>query len=229
MNQQEEDFIYFQEISPEDSVIEPHGLNMNGINKAPIPGEFSNLQEELLFRCNPSNFLKPYNQSKIDVANDIYEILQNGTIDLESLKELRGKAIRELDVKFSTITLYNILIKACNPKNFTDANYNAAKLRKANGLYSKITENADNIEILEEIKDDAEELITLYQQREQERKRVIEEENRAKEEENRAKEEEERRKIEKDEKEIQQTVLIFLVIIGLSIVIFQLLKLYLPQ
>lgn len=143
---QEEDYIIFEEVNNKNL-----DKNAGQIAKHPILGHYNSLYEELLEKCNPACFLEQYNKRKVELANIIYlQVLENKN-NYEILKSLRSKATKELDIKFATIDLYNLLINACNPQNYTGKNYNFKKLEQANELYDQILKYADDIEALERI------------------------------------------------------------------------------
>lgn len=133
--------------------------------KEPIPGSYDSLYEELKQRCNPENFIEPYDKKKIDVANEIYQQLLESSQDDSQLKELRHRALKDLEVKFSTEKLYHYLAGICYPKNFTGEYYDAQNLRLANELHPKIKENADDIEVLEDCELKAKDLICIIEER----------------------------------------------------------------
>ena len=167
MAQQEDDYIIFSEVGINSQV-------STSINKQPIPGNYKDLYDELMQKCNPANFMHPYNKEKIDIANDIYEQITRHKDNKEDLILLRKRAMKELSITFSTIKLYNKLTKACNPVNFTGNSYDSKKLRYANELYSLILENADDIEKLEDLEREASDFIEIAEkrQREIEQKRI---------------------------------------------------------
>lgn len=167
----EEEYIFFQEVSPQNGNDTANSI----IEKAPILGDFANLHEEMLQKCNPKNFMHPYDSTKIEIANEIYEQVRNNYNE-DLLVLLRNRSINELNISFSTINLYSKLVKACNPENFVDDNYDPDKLIKANSLFPKIKKNADNIIELESIEKEATELLLIQQQKdEKERERLLEE------------------------------------------------------
>ena len=173
MNQQNDDYVIFSEIRKVPSeTLESRKL------KQPILGDYPNLYNELKSKCNPAMFMHPYDREKIDIANDIFHKLcmfSPHFVKHEELIPLRNKAIHELGIKISTIKLYTKLEKACNPQNFTGKNYDAQKLKCANDLYARIIENADNIDILEDIEMEAQEYIKIQHLKETEKERSIKE------------------------------------------------------
>lgn len=118
----------------------------------PTNGEINTfMYEELKEKCNPQNFMEPYDYKKVNKANMIYaKILRCHRDDKDEIKEIRREAIQELEIVFSTAYLYNKLLEQCNPKNFMYP-YNSDKVQIANELYSDILQYANDIEHLENI------------------------------------------------------------------------------
>ena len=156
----QEENINFEEIGKDETAyIEQSSSHF----KQPIRGRFQSLYEELKARCAPENFMNPYEPEKVSRANELYsEVLETDVHDDGKLKELRLRTIEELGVKFSTELLYEKLTAACNPKNFTGEAYNKERLELANRLYQEVLMNSDNVFALEEIEDEAKELIDVY-------------------------------------------------------------------
>ena len=162
---QQEDYINFVEVGRGIFSDNTHDGN---IDKQPIPGEYESLLDEMKSKCNPANFMRPYDKEKINIANKIYEqVLRIGNAEQNTktkkeLRALRKKANQKLGIRFSTKKLYELLTKACNIENFTHENYDAQKVRQANEFYSSILENADDIEALERIEQEASIFIEEY-------------------------------------------------------------------
>lgn len=153
----QENNINFEEIGKDETA---HAEQSSALFKQPIRGHYESLHEELKARCAPENFMNPYEPEKVSMSNVLFsEILATDTHAEEKLKSLRLRAMEELGIKFSTEQLYEKLTAACNPKNFTGGSYNKERLELANGLYQQILVNADNIFALEEIEEEAEDLI----------------------------------------------------------------------
>lgn len=161
MAQQDEDFIIFQEMRKEDSPFQKQS-----VERQPIAGHYNSLYDELLEKCNPANFYEPYDSKKVELANEIYsKVLQNPN-DEVTLKKLRLRAINELDIKFSTLALFDKLIEICHPRNFGPGQYyDAEKLAKANRIYSEILENADDVVVLEQCEEKAQDIIQVIAER----------------------------------------------------------------
>lgn len=134
--------------------------------KQPIRGIYKNLYAELETKCDPQNFMSPYEPDKVSKANELYSrLLETDEKDETRLKELRTQAMSELGIRFSTETLYKLLTNACDPRNFVGENYNKERLDLANRLYQTILENADDILKLEKIKIEAEEFVSMHEKR----------------------------------------------------------------
>ena len=170
---QNDDYIIFEGISKPDSHNEQNAFVKE---KKPVPGNFDSLFEELKVKCDPGKFMKPYDKIKIDIANEIYSQVLKSSDNFDVLRQLRIRAIKELDIKFSTAKLYENLIEICNPENFSPGNnYDAEKLTEANRLFADIKEHADDIENLERIAHEASSLIQIWKQRKEEEKKKQEE------------------------------------------------------
>ena len=156
----QEDYINFEEISKGETA---KANQSSSLFRQPIRGRYQNLYAELKAKCAPENFMNPYEPEKVSRANELYaEVLATNAQADEKLKSLRLRAMEELGVKFSTEQLFEKLTAACNPKNFTGDSYNKERLELANRLYQQILMNADNIFALEEIENEAGELIFAH-------------------------------------------------------------------
>lgn len=117
------------------------------------------LLDELKEKCNPANFMNPYNKEKVEKANLLYpEILICTLENIELQKTLRTQAISELGIIFYSSKLFNELKNKCNPQLFMSP-YNSEKVSIANRLYDSVLQNEQNIEMLEEIKKEADEFL----------------------------------------------------------------------
>lgn len=113
------------------------------------------LLEELKKKCNPSNFMNPYNYEKVRIANELYpRLLKCEGNNNEELVEIRKEAISKLGIVLSTSYIFEELCKICNPQQFMNP-YNPTKVAKANELYSRVLQNKMNIDALEKIRDEA--------------------------------------------------------------------------
>lgn len=143
-----EDNIIFEEIKKK------HRNNVeNDIPKPlypkPISGTYWSLYHELREKCNPIEFMTPYNYELVKLSNEIYTLIEENKDDIEELKRIRKRAIEELGVAFSTKILYNELTSMLNPSKYVG---NRELVDVSNELYNKVLRNADNIEELEQIK-----------------------------------------------------------------------------
>ncbi len=174
MAQQDEDFIIFQEMRKEDSPFQKQS-----VERQPIAGHYNSLYDELLEKCNPANFYEPYDSKRVELANEIYSKVLQNPHDEVTLKKLRLRAINELDIKFSTLALFDKLIEICHPRNFGPGHYyDPEKLAKANRIYSEILENADDVVVLEQCEENAQDIIQVIAERRE--KELKEEEKRKK-------------------------------------------------
>lgn len=143
-----EDNIIFEEIKKK------HRNNVeNDIPKPlypkPISGTYWSLYHELREKCNPIEFMTPYNYELVKLSNEIYTLIEENKDDIEELKRIRKRAIEELGVAFSTKILYNELTSMLNPSKYVG---DRELVDVSNELYNKVLRNADNIEELEQIK-----------------------------------------------------------------------------
>ena len=125
------------------------------------------LLNELLDKCNPQNFMTPYNYEKVKIANELYpRLLKCEGNDNEELVEIRKEAISKLGIILSTSTIFEELCKTCNPQQFMNP-YNPDKVAKANELYSRVLQNKTDIDALENIRDEVRVLFDNAQQQSQ--------------------------------------------------------------
>ena len=134
--------------------------------------QYESLYEELLEKCNPNNFMQPYDKEKVDTANTIFAELRSNPYATDyELKEVRLKAVQKLGIHISTQKILDYLMKYCDPQRYTDRDpYDAELVFQANALYSQILDNKDDIFELEKIEILAKPLINS----ENERKRQME-------------------------------------------------------
>lgn len=134
--------------------------------------QYESLYEELLEKCNPNNFMQPYDKEKVDTANTIFAELRSNPYATDyELKEVRLKAVQKLGIHISTQRILDYLMKYCDPQRYTDRDpYDAELVNQANALYSQILDNKDDIFELEKIEILARPLIDS----ENERKRQME-------------------------------------------------------
>ena len=148
--------------------------------KAPIEGSYPSLYDELIDKCNPARFMRPYDPQKVDIANDIYSKLLNNKDKIDVLYSLRLQAIEDLGVKLSTEDLYYELLSVCNPENFVNESYSKSRLEQANKMYQAVLKNADDKIALENIKKQCKILYVIKEEKENELRVRIEEEIKAK-------------------------------------------------
>jgi len=109
------------------------------------------LKSKLLRRVNPKNFMNPFDETTVNIANDIYVRLQATSSDDDiTLKQIRKEIADKLKINFTDKNLLKKLQKNCNPQNFMNP-YNEEKVRTANLLYAKLQNSNLTIDELEEI------------------------------------------------------------------------------
>ena len=109
---------------------------------------------ELLDKCNPKNFMEPYDKKKVDAANLIYKALLEskpsyGCYSNQEIRNIKDQAVRELGISISN-SLYRKLINYCDPKRFMEP-YDFEAVQVANEFYSLVEKSKDDIVELEEL------------------------------------------------------------------------------
>ncbi|EKY11441.1 hypothetical protein [Capnocytophaga sp. oral taxon 324] len=116
------------------------------------------LRSKLLKLCNPSQFMKPYNKEKVEKANSIYkELIDTNENDSDKLKNIRNRALQELEINLLDRNKVEMLKEKANPKNFMKP-YQPNKIEKANELYDKLSLGDLDIDVIEEIEQKIKEL-----------------------------------------------------------------------
>ena len=114
------------------------------------------LKAKLLRVSNPKNFMKPYDEAKVNAANEIFARLQQLSPDDEaSLKEVRKQITTELGVSFIDQDALTALKEKCNPERFMRP-YDEAKVKLANLLYAKLQSPTLSIEEFEHVQQEYE-------------------------------------------------------------------------
>ena len=110
------------------------------------------LKAALLKACNPSRFMEPeYDIDKVSGAIEIYKKLKDAApCDLETLALLRKDAEKALGIRLDTNAFYHHLIKVFSPGKYVE-NYQEELLMKNHEICSRLTENKDSIQGLENI------------------------------------------------------------------------------
>lgn len=117
-----------------------------------VSAVYHNLYDELKSKCNPINFMTPYNAAQVNIANEIFSKLNNTQKDdIRNLILLKNKAIKGLGITYTNPKLYEALCDLYNPKNFMGDNYDANKLNAANKLFAEIEKYQNDILNLESI------------------------------------------------------------------------------
>ena len=112
---------------------------------------YTSLFEELKEKCNPANFMNPYDAEKVEISNNIFSKLDSNATNVQALIQLRNLAINKLGLSFSAKEIYEKLAEAYNPQKFVGENYDADKLHVANQIYSRIQNSKNSIIELEKI------------------------------------------------------------------------------
>ena len=205
----------------------------------PPPKTYSSLYAELWDKCNPKNFMVPYDQARVDKAILIYGDLQKvDRNDDNRLREIRDRAMRDLGITISTDRLYKELISYCDPQNLLkDGNFQTEALRIANQFYAQVRANKHDIHALEKLTSQmyADKTLSRYyeekkarEEKEREERIRWEEELKRKREERQKKWEEEQKRRNEEEKRMQeernkaierQVIIVWVVIILMAIFI----------
>lgn len=123
--------------------------------------EYDSLYEELIEKCNPDNFIKPFVPEKAKVANELYAQLINCKDRKDcSLTAIRDKCIDELGLKISAKKKFDYLGSIFDPQIYTkQVPYDANKVEQAIQYFAKLKENEDDIRALEQLEKEAVEFI----------------------------------------------------------------------
>lgn len=176
----EEENIRWEEISKvmREGKISSEAGNGSDSSKIQHSKIYDSLYEELLDKCNPKNFMEPYDKKKVDAAILIYNDLSRiDKTNEKHIRVIRDRATLELGIKVSTDRLYNELIDYCNPQNFlTAVPFQADLLQAANHFYAEVRANKNDIHELERLSSliYASKVISLFY----EKRRIKEEEER---------------------------------------------------
>lgn len=156
-NDLEEDNIQWEEISKVMSRGKEAGeptAKVKLSRPSPAPSKtYPNLYEELLDKCDPKNFMEPYDQAKVEKAIRVYGDLQKADKkDTNRLREIRDRAMQDLGITVSTDRLYKELIGYCDSRNFRkDGDFPTEVLLVANQFYAQIRTNKNDIHALEKL------------------------------------------------------------------------------
>lgn len=131
---------------------------IKGKEKEKILDKTQGLWYVLERKCNPQNYMSPYNNEMVDKANSIYaELQKTDKSDEISLKEIRRRIESELHISFIDKDEIESLKFIANPSNYMQP-YNAEKVALANELYAKLQDETIHIDELDSIKEQIEKL-----------------------------------------------------------------------
>lgn len=110
------------------------------------------LKTAILTACNPARFMEPdYDVNKVSAAIEIYKKLKEvAPYDLEILGILRKDAEKALNIRLDTNAFYHHLIKMFSPKRYV-VNYQEDLLTKSHEICSRLTENKDSMQGMENV------------------------------------------------------------------------------
>lgn len=144
----EEDNIIFEEIkSSPDGMKWDIPKSSEALRPKVVPGRYASLYAELKAKCNPERFMAQYDHDRILIANDIYTLACANADNIDTLKLLRARAMKDLNIKFSTKKIYELLTSGLRPSRYTGTD----KFGEANDLYQEVISHADDIEYLEKL------------------------------------------------------------------------------
>lgn len=131
---------------------------IKGKEKEKILDKTQGLWYVLERKCNPQNYMSPYNKEMVDKANSIYaELQKTDKSDEISLKEIRRRIESELQISFIDKDEIESLKLIANPSNYMQP-YNAEKVALANELYARLQDKTIHIDELDSIKEQIEKL-----------------------------------------------------------------------
>lgn len=131
---------------------------IKGKEKEKILDKTQGLWYVLERKCNPQNYMSPYNKEMVDKANSIYaELQKTDKSDEISLKEIRRRIESELQISFIDKDEIESLKLIANPSNYMQP-YNAEKVALANELYARLQDETIHIDELDSIKEQIEKL-----------------------------------------------------------------------
>ena len=113
-------------------------------------------KEELIRKCNPNNFMIPYNHDKVNMANKI--IIELGeTNDYADIVRIRDMAAK-IGVVVSSEQIFNYLMSICNPINYVGR---MPEFNIANDLYKDVLDAENSIDRLDVLLEKSREKIRL--------------------------------------------------------------------
>ena len=218
-NDVEEDNIQWEEISKVMSrgkeASEPTA-KVKPSRPSPVPKTYPSLYEELLDKCDPKNFMEPYDQAKVEKAIRVYGDLQKADKkDTNRLREIRDRAMQDLGITVSTDSLYKELIGYCDSRNFRkDGDFPTEVLLVANQFYAQVLANKHDIHALEKLASQmhADKTLSRYYEEKKEREEREEKER----------EEKKRERLKRDKEETKVVLIsitIYVIIIIIIIVV----------
>lgn len=116
------------------------------------------LKQSILTRCNPKNFMKPFDKDKIELANKLYaQTLNTPETDTDTLRNIRIEAEDGLSVSFVDERNIASLKSFCNPQKYMK-HYDPQKVSLAIELYSILSSDKINVDTFDEVKKRSEDL-----------------------------------------------------------------------
>lgn len=145
----EEDNIIFEDVTSKNgNRMKWDFPNAKPLHPQPIKGMYYSLYDELRQKCNPNNFMHPYNHELVKLSNALYSQIETEKENEKALKKIRKRAVEELGIIVSTERLYYRLKQNIDPSKYVG---HREWVDIANDLYNQVLCNGDNIEELERI------------------------------------------------------------------------------
>ena len=114
-------------------------------------------KKELMTKCNPQNYMEPYNHDRVEISNEITTKLRN----VESLDDLKPihELAQKLDVHISTYQIRDYLSSICNPVQYIGKEL----FKEVNDIYSEVVIPSNDYSKYEKILNRAKLIIELPQ------------------------------------------------------------------
>ncbi len=111
------------------------------------------LYNKLKRLCNPALYLKDYDKSKVDIANELYKrIIDTKPDDMNSLQEIQIIAVQKLKIILIDKEKFAELRELTNPQRYMKP-YNADKVALANDLFARLTDPSITYDVFCEIEE----------------------------------------------------------------------------
>ncbi len=116
------------------------------------------IHKRLIIICNPSNFMKPYDKEKVEVANSLMSLLIETNPHDGCMKQIEETAQEKLGIVIIGNRFIRQLKRFVHPKRFLKP-YNPSKFALANELYTKVSSKGLSLHDIKEVDLQAAELL----------------------------------------------------------------------